>query len=90
MQILSIFDNGGKADPSCSAGTCKNPDGSCAVSHDNKIDVCEVASSGLIHNVLAPDVQLFDSAGNYHPNPNNTMKDSLSIGVGFTAVAATF
>ena len=25
MQIASIFDNGGKADPACSAGTCKNP-----------------------------------------------------------------
>jgi hypothetical protein len=90
IQILSIFDNGGKADPSCSAGTCKNPDGSCAVAMDNKIDTCEVGSSGLIQNVLAPDVQLFDSAGNYHPNPDNTMKDSLSIGVAFTAVPATF
>jgi hypothetical protein len=90
MQIESIFDNGGKADASCSAGTCKNPDGSCAVSLDNKIDTCEVASNGLIQNVLAPDVQLFDSAGNYHPNPNNTMKDSLSIGVAFSAVPATF
>ena len=90
MQILAIFDTGGKADASCSAGTCKNPDGSCAVTHDNKIDTCEVGTSGLIQNVLAPDVQMFDAAGNYHPNKDNTNKDSLSIGVGFTAVPATF
>ena len=90
MQILAIFDTGGKADPACAAGTCKNPDGSCAVKGDQKIDTCELATSGLITNLLAPDVQLFDAAGNYHPNPANTNKDCLSIGLGFTAVGATF
>jgi hypothetical protein len=90
MQILSIFDNGGKFDPSCAAGTCKNPDGSCAVKGDRVISVCEVATAGLIQNVLAPDVQMFDAAGNYHPSPANDHKDSLSIGLGFTAVPATF
>ena len=90
MQILSIFDNGGKADAACSAGTCKNPDGSCAVKGDQKIDICEVSTAGLIQNVLAPDVQMFDAAGNYAPNKDNTMKDSLSLGLSFTAVGATF
>jgi hypothetical protein len=95
MQILSIFDNGGKADPACAAGTCKNPaapvgDGSCAVKGDEKISICEVATAGLIQNVLAPDVQMFDSAGNYAPNKDNTMKDSLSLGLAFTAVGASF
>ncbi len=90
MQLLAIFDNGGKADPSCAAGTCKNPDGSCAVKGDQKIDTCELATSGLIQNLLAPDVQLFDAAGNYHPNPANTNKDCLSLGFAFGAVAATF
>jgi hypothetical protein len=90
MQILSIFDNGGKADAACAAGTCKNPDGTCAVKGDNKIDTCEVGSAGLIQNVLAPDVQMFDAGGNYHPNPDNNHKDSLSIGLHFTVVPATF
>jgi len=90
MQILAIFDNGGKADASCSAGTCKNPNGTCAVKGDEKIDVCEVSTAGLIQNVLAPDVQMFDANGTYHPSSDNTMKDSLSIGLGFTAVPATF
>ena len=90
MQILSIFDNGGKADAACSAGTCKNPDGSCAVKGDNKIDICEVSTAGLIQNVLAPDVQMFDASGNYAPNKDNTMKDSLSLGLSFSAVGATF
>jgi hypothetical protein len=90
MQLLSIFDTGGKADPACVAGTCKNPDGSCAVKGDNVISICEVSTDGLIQNVLAPDVQMFDAAGNYHPNPNNTNKDSLSVAFGFTAVRASF
>jgi hypothetical protein len=33
---------------------------------------------------------MLDANGNYHPSPDNTMKDSLSIGLGFTAVPATF
>ncbi|MCU1278920.1 MAG: hypothetical protein JWM53_2466 [bacterium] len=90
MQILSIFDNGGKADAACAAGTCKNPDGSCATKGDNKIDVCEVSTAGLIQNVLAPDVQMYDAAGAYAPNKDNTVKDSLSLGLSFTAVGATF
>ncbi|MDB4967991.1 MAG: hypothetical protein JWN44_3680 [Myxococcales bacterium] len=94
-QILSIFDNGGKADAACATGTCKNPaapigDGSCAVKNDGKIDICEVSTAGLIQNVLAPDVQMFDAAGGYKPNKDNTMKDSLSIGLSFTMVGAKF
>ena len=94
-QIASIFDNGGKADPACSAGTCKNPSygprpGMCAAAKDNVIDTCEVSTAGLIQNVLAPDVQLFDANGKYAPNKDNTTKDSLSLGLAFTAVGATF
>jgi hypothetical protein len=90
MELLFLFDNGGKADPTCGAGTCKNPDGTCAVKYDRKIDICEVATSGLIQNLLAPDVQMFDANGNYLPSRDNTHKDSLSIGLGFSAVPATF
>ena len=90
MVLLSIFDTGGRADPGCAANTCKNPDGTCAVAHDDAIDVCEVATCSLIVNVLAPDVQMFDANGNYQPSPDNAHKDSLSLGVGFRAVPATF
>ncbi len=79
MQILQIFDTGG----------CMNTDGTMAKANDGKIDVCEVATNMIIMNVLAPDVQIFDSAGNYAPNAKNTMKDSLSLGLSFTAVASS-
>jgi hypothetical protein len=78
--IESLFDTGG----------CTNPDGSMAVAKDLKIDPCEVSSNNIIQNVLAPDVQIYDASGNYAPNKANTNRDSLSLGLGFTAVKATF
>lgn len=99
MQIETLFDTGGKADAACPAGTCKNPTdgdgdparkGMCAAKADKIIDVCEVATNGLVTSLLSPDVQLFDASGAFHPNKDNTMKDSLSVGLGFTAVGATF
>jgi hypothetical protein len=97
-QILQIFDNGGEPDPSCAAGTCKNPtgcgtgcDGMCAMAKDGKIDVCEVSTNSIIKNVLNPDVQMFSADGTtYQPNAANTHKDSLSLGIAFTAVGATY
>jgi hypothetical protein len=94
QQILSIFDKGGTPDPACN-GTCKNDAGDrvgqCAVSGDKIIDECEVATNSLLQNALAPDVQLFsDDGSTYHPNPDNKHKDSLSLGLGFTAVGAHF
>ena len=88
QQLLTIFDTSA-ASGSCPS-TCQNPDSSCAVTGDNVIDVCEVSTSTLIKNLLAPDVQLFDAGGNYSPNPSNTNRDSLSVGFGFTAVNASF
>jgi hypothetical protein len=91
MQILSIFDTGGEADTTgkCS-GVCLNSDGTCAVAGDKKISNCEVSTNSIIKNVLAPDVQMFAADGSYKPNKDNTMKDSLSLGLAFTAVKASF
>lgn len=74
-QIASIFDTGG-------CGAAKMGDG--------KIDTCEVATNSIIMAVLAPDVQIYDDAGNYAPNAKNTKKDSLSIAVAWGAVQAMF
>jgi hypothetical protein len=76
MQILAVFDIG------CSSNM--------SLKNDGHVAVCEVAQNSIIQNVLTADVQLFDSNGNYHPNPANTNKDSLSVGFGFTAAGATF
>jgi hypothetical protein len=93
MQILMLFDNGGgEPDPACPTadgkGACKNPDGSCAVPKDGKIDPCEVSTS-FIQFVLVPDVQMYNG-DTWAPSADNTKPDSLSVGIGLAAVPAKF
>lgn len=85
-----VFDTGGTADAACAGMTCRNPDTTCAVKNDGKIDYCEVATSAIVKSLLGADVQLTDGMGHYMPNPANTTKDSWSVGLGFSAVAATY
>lgn len=56
---------------------------------DGTITADELRTNALIMSLLAPDIDLFDSAGNYNPRGDG-IKDSLSFGVGFTAVGAVF
>lgn len=75
-QVLDIFDIGG-----CTGATAD----------DGQIAVCEVATNPLLQTILAPDVQVYASNGTtYQPCRQNCTNDSISIGVGFTAVRATF
>jgi hypothetical protein len=76
LQLLAIFDNGG-------TGSCT------ATANNGVIEVCEVSTNAIIKNVLAPDVQLFQN-GVFQPSAQNSMKDSFSIGLGFTAAEASF
>lgn len=51
----------------------------------------EVKSSSLIQSVLMPDAQLFDQDGvTWKPVAKGPNKDSLTVGLGFTAVKANF
>jgi len=78
-QMLQLFDTGG--------------DGNCATANDGIISTCELATNAIIKNIFLPDVQMFshgDAASVYEPSVTNMQKDSLSIGLGFTAVPATY
>jgi hypothetical protein len=84
--IRKLFDTGG----------CTNPDGTMAKKGDNRIDVCELFSNAVIGTLFGADVQIFNPPGsnNYAPVPRPQVvdprnRDSLSIGIGFTAVPAT-
>jgi hypothetical protein len=102
QQILDIFDTGGQdsTPPSGCMNTdgtpaCKNtagPDiGMCAKKGDKIISTCEVATNSIIKNVLAPDIQMFSDDGtHYMPSATNAHKDSLSLGLAFTGVKASF
>jgi hypothetical protein len=84
MTILTLFDVGNG-----NGGNCVNPDGTMGMPNDMRIATCEVAGSQIIQTLLAPDVQLFQG-GAYNPNPANTAKDSLSLGLAFTGVPSSF
>lgn len=73
--IQSLFDTGG----------CTNPDGTTAVKGDGTVGPCELSQSPLIKALFAPDVQLRDASGKFRPVPGEAQRDSLSLGVGFTA-----
>lgn len=49
----------------------------------------EVAGNSLIASYLAPDVQVFDGM-KWKPVPRGAQKDAMSVGLGFTAVRASF
>jgi len=54
---------------------------------DCVLDVDELRNNSLITSLIFPDLDLFDADGNLAPRRDG-IKDSLSIGVGFTAVPA--
>jgi hypothetical protein len=86
MQTLSLFDNGG-LDEGCMGG-CRNSDGTCGTKMNRVIETCEVSTNSIVKNIGAPDVDLFDEELRYRPDRDNRGKDSVSMGVAFTAVEA--
>jgi hypothetical protein len=46
----------------------------------------QLASNPLFATVLAPDVNIYDSEGNYDPKTSNPQRNCLSFGIGFTGV----
>jgi hypothetical protein len=58
-------------------------DDDCAVSLE------ELRTNDLISSLLSPDVDLLDENGDFNPRVDE-VKDSLSLGIGFSAVGASF
>ncbi len=57
------------------------PDGDCVITAD------ELRDNSLVGSLLSPDIDLFDDHGDLNPGVDG-IYDSLSIGIGFTAVPA--
>jgi hypothetical protein len=57
--------------------------------NDGSIEPNEVVNNALVVALLGPDLDLFDAMGNFNPNTDG-VQDSISLGVGFTAVQAIF
>lgn len=56
---------------------------------DGKVSTDEIENHPVVSQILAPDSDLFDEKGNLAPNQDK-VADSISFGVGFTAVPVMF
>lgn len=90
MNAQVAEDCGGEAPDCCADGTngeqiveLFDTDASCDVS------LQELQDSSLVSGLLEPDVDLLNAEGFYDPNKDG-VEDSISLGVGFTAVPAEF
>ncbi len=54
---------------------------------DCVLEVYELRENALTQGLLSPDVDLFDADGDFNPRADG-VEDSLSLGIGFTAVPA--
>jgi hypothetical protein len=50
----------------------------------------EEVMASAVGGVLSPDVQVFDANDKWAPVPGGKGKNGLSLGLGFTAIKATF
>jgi len=57
--------------------------------HDGTITIQELENNPLLMIAISPDLDLLDASGNFNPN-QDSVKDSYSLGLGFTCVPATF
>ena len=90
MTFLSIFDTG-NPNGSCDGGAGHDLSAcQCGVAGDKVIELCEISLSALFAQLFANDVDLYDAAMMFKPDPSDTSPDSFSVGFGFTAVPATF
>jgi hypothetical protein len=57
--------------------------------HDGTITTQELETNPLLMIAVSPDMDLLDSSGNFNPGQDG-VKDSFSMGLGFTCVPASF
>ncbi len=57
--------------------------------HDGTISVQELENNPLLMSAISPDLDLLDASGKFNPGQDG-VKDSFSIGLGFTCVPAAF
>jgi hypothetical protein len=85
--MIALFEDLGK---SVSATKCTVARDCCHTSPATCRILPEEVAASAIGGVLAPDVQVFNASDEWAPVPGGRNKNGMSIGVGFSSVAATF
>lgn len=86
--LISIFEN---QNNQISKDKCMNTPTKCCATNPLtcEITAAEVGASPLIQQLIAPDIQMFQS-GTWSPSPEGLAPESLSFGIGFAGVKAKF
>jgi hypothetical protein len=71
------------------SSTCKMNLSLFDTNKDKTVSADEVRANSLLEAVLAPDLKLLDADGHYAPDSAAAVKDSFSVGIGFSAARAT-
>lgn len=85
--IIGLFES--KTSP-VSVTKCMTASKCCQTSPATCVILPEEVKASPIGGVLSSDVQVFDGMGRWAPTPGGTMKNGLSVGVGFSSVTASF
>lgn len=87
MTIISLFENMANA---VTKTKCMTPSMCCKTSPATCVILPQEVKLSLIGSVLTPDVEVFDGGGAWKPVPGGRSPNAMTLGVGFTAVTASF
>ena len=85
--LIPLFEN--MANP-VSAMKCMMPTLCCSTNPTTCTILPAEVKMSLVGNFLKPDVQVFDTMGGWSPVPGGATPNGLTVGIGFTAVSATY
>ncbi len=85
--IISLFEDTSKP---ASAMKCMTPSKCCKTSPATCVILPAEVKASPIGGIVAPDVEVFDSMGNWKPVRGGMSPNGMTIGVGFSTVTATY
>ncbi len=87
MTIIALFENMANA---VTKTKCMTPSMCCKTSPATCVILPAEVKLSPIGGVLAPDVEVFDGGGAWKPVPGGRSPNGMTLGVGFTAITASF
>lgn len=85
--LINLFENMANA---VTATKCMKASQCCHLNPTTCFIMPEEVKQSALGAVLAPDIEVFDSSGEWKPVPDGRNRNGMSLGVGFSAITATF
>jgi len=85
--IIALFES--KTDP-VSVTKCMTASRCCRTSPATCVILPEEVQNSVVGNVLAPDIEVLDSMGQWKPVAGGKKYNAMSVGLGFTAISASY